>query len=86
MKEQCEHEVEKLSMRSRHRVQISRESAEDNSSFSSNFQQEFFLAMSSEFTFGDNSDEFIIFRFFLDLHLVDRDLTQYQITQTLTLS
>ena len=40
--------------------------------------------MSSEFTFGDNSDEFSIFRFFLKL--VDRDFTEYQITQTLTLS
>ena len=40
--------------------------------------------MSSEFTFGDNSDDFCIFRFFLNL--VDRDLTEYQITQTLTLS
>ena len=40
--------------------------------------------MSSEFTFGDNSDEFCIFRIFMNL--VDRDLTEYQITQTLTLS
>ena len=43
-----------------------------------------FFAMSSEFTFGDNSDEFSIFRFFLNL--ADHDLTEYQITQTLTLS
>ena len=41
--------------------------------------------MSSEFTFGDNSDEFGNYRFFL-MNLVDRDLTEYQITQTLTLS
>ena len=41
--------------------------------------------MSSEFTFGDNSDESSIFRYFF-LYLVDRDLTEYQITQTLTLS
>ena len=40
--------------------------------------------MSSEFTFGDNSDEFCIFRFLKNL--IDRDLTEYQITQTLTLS
>ena len=40
--------------------------------------------MSSEFTFGDNSDEFSIFRFFLNV--ADRDITVYQITQTLTLS
>ena len=39
--------------------------------------------MSSEFTFGDNFDEFSIFRFFL-MNLVDR--TEYQFTQTLTLS
>ena len=40
--------------------------------------------MSSEFTFGDSSDEFSIFQIFLNS--VDRDLTEYQITQTLTLS
>ena len=40
--------------------------------------------MSSELTFGDNSDEFSIFRF--SLNLADRELTEYQITQTLTLS
>ena len=40
--------------------------------------------MSSEFTFGDNSDEFCSFRFFMNL--VDHDLTEYQITRTLTLS
>ena len=40
--------------------------------------------MSSEFTFGDNSDKLSIFHFFMNL--VDRDLTEYQITQTLTLS
>ena len=42
--------------------------------------------MSNEFTFGDNSDELSIFRFFKKKKLVDRDLTEYQITQTLTLS
>ena len=42
--------------------------------------------MSSEFTFGDNPDEFCIFRFFFFMNLVDLDLTEYQITQTLTLS
>ena len=51
--------------------------------FWSSFQQEF-LSMSSEFTFGDNSDKLSIFQFFMNL--VDRDLTEYQITQTLTLS
>ena len=41
--------------------------------------------MSSEFTFGDNSDKSsIFFNFFMNL--VDRDLTEHQITQTLTLS
>ena len=38
--------------------------------------------MSSEFTFGDNSDKLSIFL----MNLVDRDLTEHQITQTLTLS
>ena len=38
--------------------------------------------MSSEFTLGDNSDKLSIFQFFMNL--VDRDLTEYQITQTLT--
>ena len=84
MKEKRQHEVEKRSVRSRQSVQTSRESAENNTSFWSSFQHEFFVAMSSEFTFGDNSDEFTIFRFFLNL--ADRDLTEYQITQTLTLS
>ena len=41
--------------------------------------------MSSEFTFGDNSDKLSIFQF-LFMNLVDCDLTEYQITQTLTLS
>ena len=40
--------------------------------------------MSSEFTFGEISDRLRIFSFFMNL--VDRDLTEYQITQTLTLS
>ena len=51
--------------------------------FWSSFQQEF-LSMSSEFTFGDNSDKLSIFQNFMNL--VDRDVTEYQITQTLTLS
>ena len=42
--------------------------------------------MSSEFTFGDNSDELSIFQKKIKKKLVDRDLTEYQITQTLTLS
>ena len=58
--------------------------AEKNTSFWSSVQHQFFTAMSSEFTFGNNSDEFTTFRFFLNL--ADRDLTEYQITQTLTLS
>ena len=37
--------------------------------------------MSSEFTFGDNSDKLSIFQFLKNL--VDRDLTEYVITQTL---
>ena len=41
--------------------------------------------MSSEFTFGDNSDKSSIFQKCL-MNLVDRDLTKRQITQTLTLS
>ena len=45
-----------------------------------------FLSISSEFTFGDNSDELSIFSIFVLKNLVDRDLTEYQITQTLTLS
>ena len=39
--------------------------------------------MSRKFTFGDNSDKSSIFFF---LNLVDRDLTEHQITQTMTLS
>ena len=83
MKEKREHEVERRSVRSRQSVQTSRGSAENNTSCWSSFQHDFF-AMTSEFTFGDNSDVFSIFRFFLNL--TDRDLTEYQITQTLTLS
>ena len=84
MKKQREREVEKRSVRSRQSVQTSRESAENNASFLVKFSARVLNAMSSEFTFGDNSDEICIFRFFLNL--VDRDLTEYQITQTLTLS
>ena len=40
--------------------------------------------MSSEFTFGDNSDKSRIFQKFMNL--VDRDFTEHQITQTLILS
>ena len=42
--------------------------------------------MSSEFTFGDNSDKSSIFIKIFFMNLVDRDLTEHQITQTLTLS
>ena len=48
--------------------------------------------MTSEFMFGVNSDKFSIFNsdklsiFHILMNLVDRDLTEYQITQTLTLS
>ena len=37
--------------------------------------------MSSEFTFGDNCNEFCMFRFIF-MNLLDHDLTEYQITQT----
>ena len=40
--------------------------------------------MSSELTFGDNSDKSSILKKIMNL--VDRDLTEHQITQTLTLS
>ena len=58
--------------------------AENNTSFLSNFQKEF-LSMSSEFTFGDNSDKSSFFKKCF-MNLVDRDLTEHQITPTLTLS
>ena len=48
--------------------------AENVTSFCSSFQHEFFIAMSSGFTFGDNSEYFSIFQNF------------YHITQPLTLS
>ena len=48
------------------------------------FSARVFIDMLREFTFGDNSDDFTIFRLFTNL--ADRDLTEYQITQTLTLS
>ena len=41
--------------------------------------------MSSEFTFGDNSDKLSTFSIFFK-NLVDRDLAEYQVAQTLTLS
>ena len=40
--------------------------------------------MSSEFTFGDNSDKSSILNKFMNL--ADHDLTEHQITQILTLS
>ena len=72
-------------MRSRQNVQTSRGSAENNTSFFVKFSAKVFIAMSSEFTFGDNSDEFYMFSDFF-INLVDHDLTEFQITQTLTLS
>ena len=84
MNEIREHEVERRSVRSRQSVQTSRRSADNDTSFLVKFQARVFIAMSSEFKFGDNSDEFSIFRFFINL--ADRDITEYQITQTLTLS
>ena len=71
-------------MRSRQSVQTSRESAESNTSFLVKFSAQVLLSLSSEFTFGDNSDKLSIFQIFMNL--VDRDLTEYQITLTLTLS
>ena len=64
IKEKREHEVERRSVRSRQSVQTSRESAEDNTSLLVKFSARVFIAMSSEFKFGDNTDEFSIFRFF----------------------
>ena len=64
MQEKREHEMERRSVKSRQSVQTSRESAKNNTSFWSKFSARVFIAMSSEFTFGDNSDEFSIFRFF----------------------
>ena len=52
--------------------------------FSQVFSKSFFIAKSSEVTFGDNSDEFCIFQIFMNL--AEHDLTEYQISQTLTLS
>ena len=48
------------------------------------FSARVLIAMSSEFTFGDNSDASFVFSDFF-MNLVDHDLTEYQITQTLTL-
>ena len=42
--------------------------------------------MSSEFTFGYNFDYFYFRVFFKKKNFVDRDLTEYLITQTLALS
>ena len=58
--------------------------AENNTSFFDQVFSKSFLSTSSEFTFGDNSDKLSIFQNFF-MNLVDRDLTEYQITQTLTL-
>ena len=41
--------------------------------------------MSSEFTFGDNSDKSSFF-FFENMNLADHDLTEHQITQLLTVT
>ena len=79
MKKQREREMEKRSVRSRQSVQTSRVGAENNTT-STNF-----IAMSSEFTFGDNSEEFT-YHFPIFLNLADSVITEYQITQTLTLS
>ena len=51
-------------MRSRQSVQTSRESAENNTSFLVKFSAQVIIAMSSEFTVGDKSDEFTIFQNF----------------------
>ena len=51
--------------------------------FFSQICSKIFLSMSSEFTFGDNSDKSSILRKNF-MNLVDRDLTEHQITQTLT--
>ena len=42
--------------------------------------------MSSEFTFGDNSDKSSFFFLEMLMNLADHDLTEHQITQILTLS
>ena len=60
--------------------------AENNTSFFSQVFSKSFLSMSSEITFGDNFDKSNIFFKFFFMNLVDRDLTEHQITQTLTLS
>ena len=64
MKEKREHEVERRSVRSRQKVQTPRVTAENNTSFWSKFSARIFIAMSSEFTFGDISDEFSFFPIF----------------------
>ena len=58
MKKQREREVERRSVRSRQSVQTSRGSAENITSLSIKFSAGVFNAMSSEFTFGDNSEYF----------------------------
>ena len=70
MKKQREREVEKRSVRSRQSVQTSWESAENNISFFFvKFSARVFITMSSGFMFGDSSDEFTIFRYFLEFGL-----------------
>ena len=49
---------------SRQSVQTSMGSADNDTRFLVKFQARVFIAMSSEFKFGGNSDEFSIFRFF----------------------
>ena len=85
MKEKREHEVERRTVRSRQKCpDFKGECGEQREFLVKIFSTSFFITMSSESTFGDNSDEFSIFRFFLSL--ADRDLAECQITQTLTLS
>ena len=54
-------EINGRNVRSRQSVQTSRGSAENNTSFFSQVFSKSFLSMSSEFTFGDNSDKSSIF-------------------------
>ena len=49
------------------------------------FSARVFIALSSEITFGDKFGRVYHFPIFF-MNLADRDFTEYQITQTLTLS
>ena len=60
VKEQRERELKKRSVQS---VQTSRESADNIASFEPEFSVRVFITMSNEFTVGDNTLEFSIFRF-----------------------